>query len=78
MSERSPTGSGRCGRRDFRCPEHGGLDEEGRKRILTAHPVALGAHEIKPLAVMDIALDIPARPQHLDRYLLKTLTSQPR
>ncbi len=54
------------------------LSQEGRKRILTAHPVALGAHEIKPLAIVNIALDIPARPQHLDRYLLKPLTSQPR
>lgn len=31
MSERSPTGSGRCGRRDFRCQEHGGL-EPGRSQ----------------------------------------------
>lgn len=53
------------------------LSEEGREWILTADPVALGAHEIEPLAIVDIALDIPARSQHLHRYLLKTLTSQP-
>jgi hypothetical protein len=54
------------------------LSEESRERILTANPVALCSHEIKPLAVMNIARDIPARPQDLDRYLLKTLASQPR
>ena len=54
------------------------LSEEGRERILAAHPVARGAHEIKPLAIVDVVVGLPAGSQYLDRDFLQTLASQPR
>jgi hypothetical protein len=49
------------------------LGEEGHEWILAAYSVARGTHEVKPLAIVDIALGLPASSQYLDRDLLQTL-----